>query len=47
VSVNLRAAKTFKLGEGGMGKRDPMELTLSGQARNLLNHPNLASPVAT
>jgi hypothetical protein len=45
VSVNLRAAKIFKLGEGGKGKRDPMELTISGQARNLLNHPNLASPV--
>jgi hypothetical protein len=45
VSVNLRVAKIFKLGEGGKGKRDPMELTISGQARNLLNHPNLASPV--
>ncbi|MCU1233649.1 MAG: Cna protein B-type domain protein [Candidatus Solibacter sp.] len=45
VSVNLRAAKIFKFGEGGKGKRDPMELTISGQARNLLNHPNLASPV--
>jgi hypothetical protein len=45
VSVNLRLAKIFKLGEPGKGKRDPMELTISGQARNLLNHPNLASPV--
>jgi len=45
VSVNLRLAKIFKLGEGGKGKRDPMELTIQGQARNLLNHPNLASPV--
>jgi hypothetical protein len=45
VSVNLRLARIFKLGEGGKGKRDPMELTISGQARNLLNHPNLASPV--
>ena len=27
------------------GKGDPIELTVSGQARNLLNHPNLASPV--
>jgi hypothetical protein len=45
VSVNLRLAKVFKVGEGGKGKRDPMELTISGQARNLLNHPNLATPV--
>ena len=45
VSVSLRLAKIFKLGEGGKGQRDPMELTISVQARNLLNHPNLASPV--
>jgi hypothetical protein len=24
---------------------DPTELTISGEGRNLLNHPNLASPV--
>src|ERR1019366_969937 len=45
VSANLRLAKVFKLGQEAKGKRGPMELTISGQARNLLNHPNLASPV--
>ena len=43
VSVNLRMAKVFTLHEKKAG--DPVELTVSGQARNLLNHPNLASPV--
>ncbi len=45
LALNLRAAKVFTLGEKKKGGRDPMELTLSGQARNLLNHPNLALPV--
>jgi hypothetical protein len=42
VSVNLRLAKTFKLGKEVKGKRDPMELTFTALSRNLLNHPNLA-----
>ncbi len=45
VSLNLRAAKTFKLGKEEKGKRDPMELTFTALSRNLLNHPNLAQPV--
>ncbi len=44
VSLNLRLAKTFKLGKEGKGKRDPMELTFTALSRNLLNHPNLALP---
>jgi hypothetical protein len=44
VSLNLRLAKTFKLGKEAKGKRDPMELTLTALSRNLLNHPNLAMP---
>ncbi|HKE24888.1 MAG TPA: TonB-dependent receptor [Bryobacteraceae bacterium] len=44
VSLNLRLAKTFKLGKEAKGKRDPMELTLTALSRNLLNHPNLALP---
>ncbi|HEY1341422.1 MAG TPA: TonB-dependent receptor [Bryobacteraceae bacterium] len=44
VSLNLRLAKTFKLGEEVKGKRDPMELTFTALSRNLLNHPNLALP---
>jgi hypothetical protein len=44
VSLNLRVAKTFKLGKEVKGKRDPMELTLTALSRNLLNHPNLALP---
>ena len=45
VSVNLRVAKVFKLGQEAKGKRDPMELTVTALSRNLLNHPNLALPV--
>ena len=51
-AANLRLAKTITIGEekkagGGAGKtgRDPYEITFSVQARNLLNHPNLALPV--
>jgi hypothetical protein len=44
VSLNLRLAKTFKLGKEAKGKRDPMELTFTALSRNLLNHPNLALP---
>jgi hypothetical protein len=44
ISVNLRLAKTFKLGKEMKGKRDPMELTFTVLSRNLLNHPNLALP---
>ncbi len=43
--MNLRVAKVVTLHEREKGKGDPIELTVSGQARNLLNHPNLASPV--
>lgn len=42
VSLNVRLAKTFKLGKEEKGKRDPMELTFTMLSRNLLNHPNLA-----
>lgn len=45
VSLNVRLSKIFKLGKEATGKRDPMELTFSAQARNVLNHPNLALPV--
>jgi hypothetical protein len=45
LSLNVRLAKTFKLGKEVKGKRDPMELTFTGLARNVLNHPNLALPV--
>jgi hypothetical protein len=44
VALNLRVAKTFKLGKETKGKRDPMELTFTALSRNLLNHPNLALP---
>ena len=44
VSLNLRIAKSFKLGKEVKGKRDPMELTFTALSRNLLNHPNLALP---
>jgi len=44
VSLNLRLAKTFKLGQEVKGKRDPMELTFTALSRNLLNHPNVALP---
>src|SRR5215471_19275788 len=44
VSLNLRLAKTVKLGKEVKGKRDPMELTFTASSRNLLNHPNLAVP---
>jgi hypothetical protein len=44
-ALNLRLAKTFKLGEAVKGKRDPMEITFTALSRNLLNHPNLALPV--
>ena len=44
-SLNLRVAKSFKLGKEAKGKRDPMELTITGVSRNLLNHPNVALPV--
>ena len=45
ISLNLRLAKVFKLGQEAKGKRDPMELTFTALSRNLLNHPNLAMPV--
>ena len=52
-ALNLRLGKTFTLGEskesrkrnGKDSGRDPMELTFSASGRNILNHPNLASPV--
>ena len=45
VALNLRLAKTFRLGKEVKGKRNPMELTFTALSRNLLNHPNLALPV--
>ena len=47
VSLNLRVAKAFKLGQEAKGKKDPMELTIAAVSRNLLNHPNLALPSGT
>ena len=44
-SLNLRAARSFKLGKEAKGKHDPMELTLTVLGRNVLNHPNLALPI--
>ena len=52
VAVNLRLAKTITIGEnasktgGKSSGRDPYEITFSVSARNMLNHPNLALPVA-
>ena len=42
VSLNLRLAKTIKLGKETKRKRDPMKLTFTALSRNLLNHPNVA-----
>jgi hypothetical protein len=48
VAVNMRLSKVFSFGEqpakGGKAKDDPKQLTFSINARNLLNHPNLAAP---
>jgi hypothetical protein len=44
VALNVRVAKTFKLGKEMKGRRDPMELTFTALSRNLLNHPNVALP---
>ncbi len=48
VAVNMRLSKVFSFGEqsskGGKAKDDPKQLTFSINARNVLNHPNLASP---
>jgi hypothetical protein len=46
IAVNLRLGKTFTLGEqkSGKSKSDPKQLTFSVNARNVLNHPNLAPP---
>src|SRR6202035_392515 len=44
-SLNLRLARSFKLGKEVKGKRDPMELTFTALSRNVINHPNLALPV--
>jgi hypothetical protein len=45
VAINLRVSKAFTLGERhSTSKSDPKQLTFSVNARNLINHPNLASP---
>jgi hypothetical protein len=47
VTVNLRVAKSFTFGENyskGKNSGDPKQLTFSVNARNLINHPNLAAP---
>jgi hypothetical protein len=47
-ALNLRLQKIFTIGEpprGGKGGRDPFELVFSLNARNILNHPNLGTPV--
>jgi hypothetical protein len=43
VAANLRVSKTFDLGEGKAGK-DPYQIVLQLNARNILNHPNFAPP---
>jgi hypothetical protein len=48
VGANVRVGKTFSFGEkdrnGKKQSGDPKQLTFSVNARNLINHPNLASP---
>jgi len=45
VAVNMRVGKTFILREPADKKSgDPLQLALSVNARNILNHPNYASP---
>ncbi len=48
IAVNFRISKAFELGGGdaGGGKKssDPKQITLSLNARNAINHPNLAAP---
>ena len=45
-ALNMRLTKTITLHEPPDGsKRDPYELTLSVNGRNILNHPNYALPV--
>jgi hypothetical protein len=48
VTVNLRVAKTIIFGESDSKVKkssgDPKQLTFSVNARNLINHPNLAAP---
>jgi hypothetical protein len=44
VAANLRIAKTINLGEAKPGKDDPRQIVLSVNARNILNHPNFATP---
>ena len=46
VSINLRVGKSFTLGERhAKAKSDPKQLTISMNARNLINHPNYALPI--
>ncbi len=46
VAVNMRVGKTFILREPADKKSgDPLQLVLSVNARNILNHPNYALPV--
>ena len=44
-SANLRLSKAFNLGEHGAGKDSERQIVLSVNARNVLNHPNLALPI--
>jgi hypothetical protein len=45
LAVNLRVAKTITLREPPDGKKgEPLQLVLSLNARNVLNHPNFAAP---
>jgi hypothetical protein len=40
----MRVGKTFILREPADKKGDPLQLVVSVNARNLLNHPNYATP---
>jgi len=42
VTANLRISKSFNLKEPKSGKGDPRQITVSVNARNILNHPNFA-----
>ena len=46
VSINLRVGKSFTLGERhAKAKSDPKQITISMNARNLINHQNYALPI--
>jgi hypothetical protein len=48
IAINFRLSKSFDIGggddAGGKKSSDPKQITLSMNARNAINHPNLAAP---